>query len=229
MTLSGRRIAAGAVLILVLAASAIAYKVRLASSVVATMRDDTPTALDLSSEEARRAFRYLRDSDANQLTSPWLADTCSAHGQFPGEVYVLARDDRLNQALWFQAYERGVEPIMEARGYVIRMYGSGGSVTRSRSKTARQAFGVAQAALSPGDVDALRVAIRDSGFFQMPIGGLFGACHAEITSFESCVDGRYHAAVRMCHDDSAVLLALADTIEQRLAKLDGWQPVAHIR
>lgn len=226
MTFSGRRVAAGAALILVVVASAFAYSLRRSSSGPASSADDVPTPVDLSGEEARWAFQYLRGSDANQLSSPWLADTCSARGQFPDEMYVLARDDRLNQARWFEAYRRGTTPAMEARGYVIRMYGSRGSVTRARSNFKRKPFGVAQAELSADDVHDIRGAIRHAGFFEMPLGGILGNCHSEITSLESCVGGRYHAAVRMCHGDRAELLALADRVEQRLQKVGGWQPIA---
>ena len=118
---------------------------------------------------------------------------------------------------------------MEARGYVVRMYGQRGSVTRARSNYRRKPFGVAQAALSADDVRDIRAAIRDAGFFEMPLGGVLGNCHSEITSLESCVGGRYHAAVRMCHGDGEGLLALAERIEQRLQKVDGWHPVAAAR
>lgn len=202
---------------------------RVHSDIVPFVASVASPPMDISNEDVRITAGWLMSGPINHDAGSWLGAVChEATGSTLSspETYIFSRDE-------FFIEENS--PI--ARTYVIHVDSGGAGWfyadfwPMQRSQSSRPTTS-RRAVLAPDEVKAFRSLLDSGGYWKLAPGGAVGACHSEITTLESCREGKYYGVMRMCeHVDSteqpAPLRKLADRLERLLALrlAQGSQPV----
>ncbi len=159
--------------------------------------------MDLADPGTRRVVSWLMQGEANHFGGQWLGESCGY-----GDT-----DQRL-------VLSREVPAEVNRRAIYLRMNDGGGNAYYSaRPLTPGEpAYGRAWL-LQARDVARIRQLLDKGGYYSLPPAGVEGFCHTEITSLETCVDGRYYGVMRMCEGLDEVPQQALRNIAQSLEKM----------